>query len=411
MLGLPVRYRCVLAMLWLCAAVSPVVAQPSIAEVLEGKSLNPSEVDPAIVNFFDRFNKALTEQDTETVAAMFDTQAFCVEVDRCVSDPDAELVSWEIFEKNVLPRLAFDLCRPEVGMAWERIQIKAAKQNADGTYAVTARHWDSEGVASKTTWYLRKGDPDTRLYDINQLDAGLHWSRMIASTVFQGEDFSPETKQAMVLMYDGLLTAAEGEIDLALEQLHEADSDALPDVLRGLIWCTLGTIYYAQDEPERALTHLDRAVVLDSASPLSHYLRAACLNMVARYDEALVEADRYAHSVGVDADVLVVVGDAYVGNEQLSVAIRAYEKALEDDPQHLDALYKMLLWLPDDRKNEFEQYYDKVEQRSVVGKDLAEALADVPDPVSLAALLRLHTRLHPQDEWVKAYAHQEAVAP
>lgn len=405
----PVWCGAVLSLLWLFLVVSPVVAQPSIADVLEGKSLDVAEVDPAIVEFFERFNKALAEGDSDAVMGMFDSQAFCAEVERSVSDPDAELMPWQTFEAFALPRMAADLCRPEVGVAWRRMQIKALKELGNNSYAVTARHWDHEGTHTKTTWYLRRSDIEIRLYDINQLDLGVHWSRLIASTMFQGEGTPSEKKQALLLMYTGMMSGANGNIEVAIQQLRQADNDALPELFRGMVWVALGSIYYDQGNAEQALAYINQVVILESASPFSHYMRAACLNDLGRHDEALVEADRYARSVGVDADVLVVVGDAYLGRDEYDVAFRAYEKALEDDPQHIEALFNVLYWLDDDKKAEFEKYYAAVEGRSAIGQELASWISEMDDPASLSALLEIHSRLHPEDDWVKAYSPEADV--
>lgn len=403
MLMIPVRCGCVLSLLWLLVFVSPVVGQPTIAEVLEGESIDLAEVDPAIIEFFERFNKALAEEDVDAVAAMFDSQSFCAEVEQCVAGSDAELMPWQTFEALALPRIAADLCRPEIGMAWDRIQIKSVKRLDDNGYAVAVRNWDFEGIQSKVIWYLRLGETGLRLYDINQLDVGVHWSRLIASTLFQGEGFSPENREAMLLMYAGMMSVADGNIELAIGQLRRADHDALPETFRSLVWVALASIYYDRGDTEKALAYVDQAVVIESVSPISHYLRAACLNDLGRHDEALVEADRYTSLVGVDADVLVVVGDAYIGLDEFELAFRAYEKALGDDPQHIEALFSVLFWLDDDKKSEFEKYYLAVEGRTEIGQELADWLSGVDDPASLAALLEIHSRLHPEDEWVKAY--------
>ena len=410
MFALPVRLGCILTLLWLFTCASSVNAQAGIKEILEGESLKPAEVDPEIVNFFERFNKALTEQDTQTIEALFDIHVFVDELEKCMADPEAKPLPRQALETALLPRLAVDLCNPNACMAWARIQYKAVNETDEGALEVTTRQWDSEGIASKTTWYLRKNEQGLKLYDINQLDAGLHWSRMTAGSLLQASA-SPQAGAALRGIYAGLMSMADGDVDQALEQLLLVDSEALPEVFHDLLWCSIGTIYLGNGEFEQALAYLDRAVILESASPLSHYLRAVCLNVLERYDEALVEADRYARRVGVDADVLVEVGDAFIGKEEYETGFRAYEKALEDDPQHFDALCNVLFWLDDDHKDEFEQYYTKVEDRSKVGQNLAEYLTEVSDPVSLKALLKLHARLHPEDDWVKQYADKEAAQP
>ncbi len=403
MSGISVRCWCVFVLLSICAFAYPIHAQPSIVEVLEGKSLNPSEVDPSILDFFERFSKGLVAQDTDSVAALIDTDALCDEIERCMPKSKTQPLDREFFKQQVLPVLAHDLCRPEVGMSWDRIQIKAVNKSDDNAIAVTARHWDHEGIGSKVTWHLLNGDQGMRLYDVNQIDVGVHWSRVMAASMLHVVGGNPEALVAIGLMYDGMLSAAQGDIELAIEQLEAVDSDALPEALRGMVFVVLGGIYMDQGEPTRALTYLDQAASLETPLPIGHFQRAVVLNELGRHGEALVEADRYAKLVGVDADVLAVVGDAYVGTDRFDMAVRAFKKALEDDPQHFESLCKLLMWLPDDGKDAFKQYYQKVERRSEVGKEIAEVLNDIPDPVSLKALLAIHEDLNPQDEWIKKY--------
>ncbi|MEM1028293.1 MAG: tetratricopeptide repeat protein [Planctomycetota bacterium] len=376
------------------------------AAVFEGKTLDPATIEPDILAFLDELNDGLRRHDAQAVAALFDTDAWFAQVSHAYPEIDTDEPIWQTVRKQSANIFGQNLTVPQANMAWIRSEIKAIEPtHVENGFAVTMRHWDSDGIASKNIIDLVRTPDGLRFYDLTQLDLGVRWSDIFASGIAAGQMNRPGTQQSLLMAYGGVQALAEGNSQLALEQLEQVNLEVLPSALRPMILTSFCEAYYDLGDVEKALGHVTESLALypEHPQPLAHYYRAACLVDLERPDEALVEAMRYADLVGVDADIWVVVADAYMLQDRFDMGLSSYAKALDDDPQHYEALLYYLFFLGDDQKHEFRPRYEAVENRTDIGALLAEDLDALDDPAGLAALCAMHRELHPGDTWPADY--------
>ncbi|MBB6428651.1 tetratricopeptide repeat protein [Algisphaera agarilytica] len=407
---MPWMFRGLLAVL-LVLGHGHIVAQEEAAKfdfaaVFEGKTLDPAAIPPDVPVFLDKLNDALRRHDANAVAALFDSDAWLQQVRHAYPNIDIDQPVWQAVKEQTPHIFGQNLTIPQANMAWVRGEIKAINQThvANG-FSVTMRHWDSDGISSKNILDLVRTPEGLRFYDLTQLDLGWRWSDLFAASIAVAELDRPGTQQSLVMMYGGVQALAEGNAELALQQLERVNLELLPASLRPMALTSLCETHYNLGNLDAALGHVTESLTLypEHPQPLAHLYRAICLIELDRPDEALVEAKHYAEQVGMDADVWVVVADAYFLQGRHETGLASYAKALDDDPQHYEALLYYIYYLDDDRKAEFRPRYEAVDNRSEIGALLAEDLEWLEAPEALAALCAMHRELHPDDTWPADY--------
>ena len=104
-------------------------------------------------------------------------------------------------------------------------------------------------------------------------------------------------------------------------------------------WNNLGLVALARRRDQEAFAHFDQATKLDPGLTVARRNKAAVYLDCGDYARAAEELKHLTRSDETDIDAWVALGVAERGQANLEGAARAFEKALEVDPNAADALY------------------------------------------------------------------------
>jgi tetratricopeptide (TPR) repeat protein len=234
------------------------------------------------------------------------------------------------------------------------------------------------------------GEAQAELRQALMLDPGLHWARFALARIYM--DLGRDTRalqeleaglkglpnQPLFLSFLGEVYRRLGQpqrsLKLSGEALTRAPNLSIPRLHRALAWRdlgeperavkeletglraepvvpemlrTLGVLYLQTEKADQAIRILERAVALDPSSAEGHLQLAQAHLQQQQPDKALrqltlaLPAGRPMLSSPyfqkLEADVHFVTGEAYWMKGQKEAALKAYQRAVEIDPDHREA--------------------------------------------------------------------------
>ena len=288
---------------------------------------------------------------------------------------------------------------------WDKCDVKrvAAHPVASKELVLYLRARLAAGVDAKLRWWLHRRDGRWRVYDFEDLDGGVRVSRLIATVVTPGGDVAPWSS-AMPNLQQAVAAIQSGNVDDAEKALRRLDAVQLPpeiDALRHVAWCS---VHLGRGEHEKALATCDRAAALSPGMPVVDFQRAVAMNRLARYEEALAAARRYAELLGADADLAVEMGAAFEGLGRSDEALRAYRAGLDDGPDSAENFAGVVRLAPaEGRREEIAARFAQATARQQL---FYTAAVGVDGPASvdpLDDLVRAYRAYSADDPWVDYY--------
>lgn len=147
---------------------------------------------------------------------------------------------------------------------------------------------------------------------------------------------SKENSSADRVLAEGLAYSRLGEFDKAKESYFGSidlnSRSAKP-------YLAIGADYLAQDKEPQALVWLARAVALDPTSQEALFLLSRALVNASYYETAQTYLKKYVLQQADDPKGWLLLGDAYLNDEQPENALKNYKNALRLVPQLADAHY------------------------------------------------------------------------
>lgn len=193
-----------------------------------------------------------------------------------------------------------------------------------------------------------------------------------------------ENNAQTVLAYNSL-----GLIYYKMEKLELAET-ALRKALdldkeSAFVWNNLGLVAFARGRDQEAFLNFQKASELDPKYVEARLNKAIVYMDCGDYKRARAELQRAidASPVDADADAYVALGVAARGDGKLDEARRAYEKALELEPEHAPALYDLgILFAEFDKDagravDAFNQFLEIADEDDPRRKDVNDRLKDL----------------------------------
>ncbi len=160
----------------------------------------------------------------------------------------------------------------------------------------------------------------------------------------------------------GLVYEAKGQHELADLVLHRALDVDDKSKAAAETWNNLGLIALARRRDQEAFAHFDQAARLDPQLTVARRNKAIVYLDCGDYARAVEELKAVTKGDADDVDAWVALGVAHRGLGQLDQAARAFEHALEVDPELPEALYDLgVLYMdfkkqPTEARKYFEDY-------------------------------------------------------
>ncbi|HEY4187151.1 MAG TPA: tetratricopeptide repeat protein [Polyangia bacterium] len=178
----------------------------------------------------------------------------------------------------------------------------------------------------------------------------------------------------------GLIYYKMEKLDLAETALRKAVE---LDGNSAFVWNNLGLVAFARGRDQEAFLNFQKASELDPKYVEARLNKAVIFMDCGDYKHARVELQRAVDASPGDADAYVALGVASRGENKLDDARRAYEKALEIEPEHQAALYDLGIFYmefdkdPVKARDYFTQFLDAADDDDARHKDATQRLKDL----------------------------------
>ncbi len=105
------------------------------------------------------------------------------------------------------------------------------------------------------------------------------------------------------------------------------------DPFHEVVWLTLGQLYVAQEDYDKAIDAIDFAIAIDDEYAEAHFEKGQCLIEQNKHLEASQCFDEYIKLEGPDPFAYVNLGDCYKAMNRVSKSRMYYKLALKSDPK------------------------------------------------------------------------------
>jgi len=149
------------------------------------------------------------------------------------------------------------------------------------------------------------------------------------------------------------------------------------------VWNNLGLVAFARGRDQEAFLNFQKASELDPKYVEARLNKAVIFMDCGDYKHARAELQRAVDAAPADADTYVALGVASRGDNKLDDARRAYEKALELEPEHTAALFDLGIFYmefdkdPVKAREYFTQFLDAADEDDPRHKDVTQRLQDL----------------------------------
>jgi tetratricopeptide (TPR) repeat protein len=386
----------------------------------------PQGEDPEqFQTFLGQLGKDLRRGDAAALGEAFDFERMYDECDR-----EGVLSRLGGRQKAMVPGLRAGVLtqfgRPEANLLqWDRTEVKRVRWLVPAREAVVvARHTEDEDPTLwiKMRWWLRWDGARWKVYDLEDLQAGMRMSLAVGSIAVEMGARKPgmaeigAMRRAIEGVKEALPAIAAGEFEKAETALQRIGPISLPQVLqayRQLLW---GMVHLGKNEMAKGLEDIDRAEQLNPDMPIVYYLRAKAYSALEQHEQAIEQTRKYIDALGPDGEAYLTMGQAYEALDRHADAADCFRKALDDTPELEEALTGLrpkldvrdtaelgerLRKMRDPAAHFDRLFHDALSHGDLVAAvALCDGLAQVqPDSVAVtSARVRLHVRVGRIDE-------------
>jgi tetratricopeptide (TPR) repeat protein len=154
----------------------------------------------------------------------------------------------------------------------------------------------------------------------------------------------------------GLVYQARGQLELADLVLHRALDVDEKSKAAAATWNNLGLVSLARRRDQEAFAHFDQAARLDPQLTVARRNKAIVYLDCGDYARAVEELKSVTRADDQDEEAWIALGVAERGRGKIEEAQRAYDHALEIDPEAPDALYDLGVLYMDFKKDPQRAY-------------------------------------------------------
>ncbi|MBT5018854.1 MAG: hypothetical protein HON04_08905 [Planctomicrobium sp.] len=309
------------------------------------------------------------------------------------------------FLKMMNKKMATRLSDPLTGWTWERVEVRSVRKISDDEVVCYCRSWDTDGIPMKWRWWLMKSSQSWKVYDVENLDVGIRFSTIMATT-FQAAGNSSLNLSELQSLVGAFQLVAEGRLDEALAQLDLVKDVKFPPLFDSMRWMGYAVVYQEQGEPEEAILAAKKAIELNSDSPIMHLLAAKSYNLMGEYESAIKEIDFYAQKLAKDSSYHLMRGDAFQGLGETDKAIEAYQAGVKDDPLSGDNIYGLIQTLPKDQDDLIIESIEKLTDKPEWFVGMCQISFDEETPATLERLIRVFKEVIPDDDNIEFYENE-----
>lgn len=259
------------------------------------------------------------------------------------------------------------------------------------------RIWLKDGTNGKARWWITCKDGQWRIYDTEDLQAGLRLSNVLVLTINSANAGGGRAAwfNAIPAYRDARAALGARDLPAAERELAKLRNVTLPAPLEAQRLLMEGIARTHHEEYDAAARFYDQAEALAPDLPMLLFLRASLNNRQGNHEKALKFAQQFLDLLGDDAVAYNETGFACERQGRLPEAAEAYAKGLADDPRDYSNLAGLARVTPREKIAE-----------------LSAALARCPDPK--AAFIAVAPELPDVDSlsrWIEAYRDRGARDP
>jgi tetratricopeptide (TPR) repeat protein len=372
---------------------------PAFLLCLSGPAGAQEPPDPRaeIGALFAELKRATAAKDGPGITDLFDFDEMLVEMKKWGSSPDLTAEQEEMLLLGI--RLGFGAQMVNQGDfgTWERLTVQQVDPSEDGDRtAVLTREVDSQGVVTKSRWWLKRGENGWRIYDQQDRGIGIRMSLVMASAL-------AAVQKGNVTWIFSIQTICEAGAAIYDEDFEEAErllssirGIEFPPRINALCHLLESFVDVWFDRSEQALKHLE---VVERDAPevvMRHLSKASALFALGRNEEALAEAGKFRAIYGEDPAGRLVEGYALAALDRVEEALAAFRKGLDDAPEDLDCLLGLVEHLPEDRVGEVGERFRRYREPVESFWDLFETLVDLEHEAAAVAVLAVFRTIAPE---------------
>lgn len=247
------------------------------------------------------------------------------------------------------------------------VRVTRLTASADGQILLAyARHdQDDEGSLQKVRWWLIRSAKGWRIYDWENLNAGIRMSALLVTMLPQAQAGTvPPWMRRIDEFSAARATVDQGDFTTGRTRLVRLESAKFPDYLEAMRLLYLGICETSEGKYEKAVALYNRALKLKPDLPDARYLRGCALGDSGKFEESIVDYQWYLDTLGSDAECYRRMGNSYSWLDKHEEAAKAYRASLEDrpsrevivslagylKPEECEVLGKYFLALPEPRQ-------------------------------------------------------------
>ncbi len=352
----------------------------------QGRARDAVQAEKTLNEFLSRLVDAIRDGDSEVVSSCVDTDLMFAEIERqqIASTPTpAEKTAFRVALRMVVGNALF---QEGVKGGWKNFRLIRQHVTANPMVVdVHALDKDKRPIGLVQLWLAHDAKGAWSLYDWHEASSIFRTSTMVAMTV---SAFRQEPNAAR---WQRLIAAAahasRGDMAAAERTVLELVNTPLPEALEGSRWLLYAQIKFSKGEAEKALECLDLAIKHDRhmiAVPKVKSMIYAALENPAR---SLEFARQALATLGHDAEIYALLGNALSRLDRADEAAAAYRKGLDDDPNYVANLAGLAKVLPAEKKGEIAQRLARCAEPAQVFPALADELLTAKDLATVEALL------------------------
>ncbi|MCI0682397.1 MAG: hypothetical protein L0Y71_09850 [Gemmataceae bacterium] len=336
-----------------------------VIEAFRGqKPLDADAMAAELKPVFVSLGQAYTAKDVRRIVGHFDLERMF-----------DELAAIEMVPANIRGNRRSSLKGMEIGMDraagqqavflnWTETEIRSVKKLQGNEAVVIARHRGADGTTFKLRWWFSKRTGAWRVFDYEDLDAGMRVTTVMASMTAQMTPGKVAGITAAVQhLQQAMVAAIQRNPEAAERHLRQTDGFQLPRELDALRSMTRGLVHIQRNQPKEALASFDKAQGFNPDMPILQLLKAMACNDLGEHAAALGHLEAYQALLGDDANTCVELGQALLGLQRIPEAQAAYRKALDHDAKNADAFMGLMHALgPDDPHEELAMRFAKLDR-------------------------------------------------
>lgn len=377
-------------------------------EVMEAfRGQPPLDADSIAVELkpiFANLGEAYTNKDVKRIIGHFDLERMFDELAANELMPANLRGDRRGFLKGIEMGMGRAAEQQAVFLQWTETEFRSVKKLQGNEAVVIARHRAPDGTTFKMRWWVSKRTGVWRVFDYEDLDAGMRVTTVVASISQMGIGKVAGVSAALQKVQHALMAAIERNPDVAERHLRQAAGVQLPRQLEAMRSLVQGLIHIQRNQPKEALAAFDEARGLNPDMPILDLLKAGACNDLGDHATALKHIESYRALLGDDTNTYAELGHALLGLLRLPEAQAAYRKSLDHDPKNADAFMGLMRALgPDDPHEELATRFAKLDRPHENFDICAQDCQQVRDGAGLEQIALAMRKIDPAYEPVPYY--------